>query len=227
MREVQPRGRGGERDPSEDHRAPQPRGAGRSRRPGGPRARAPGRGAGRPGGHVRWNNQRHLEAYLAIPCMGAVLHTLNLRLFAEQLAYIINHAEDRVIIVDARWCRCWRLAARARVRASNRGDRRAATRPACGDVAPLRGAARGPGPRAFDWPELDERQAAAMCYTSGTTGNPGRRVQPPLDLPALDRHAIARGLGLGERRPGAGHRADVPRQRLGPPLRGRAGRAPT
>ena len=42
-----------------------------------------------------WNNQTHLEAYLAIPCMGAVLHTLNIRLFPEQLAYVINHAEDR------------------------------------------------------------------------------------------------------------------------------------
>ena len=48
-----------------------------------------------------WNNQGHLEAYLAIPCMGAVLHTLNIRLPAEQLAYVINHAEDRFIIVDA------------------------------------------------------------------------------------------------------------------------------
>src|SRR5689334_1409870 len=47
-----------------------------------------------------WNNQEHLEAYFAVPCMGAVLHTLNLRLFPEQLSYIINHAEDRLIIVD-------------------------------------------------------------------------------------------------------------------------------
>ena len=48
-----------------------------------------------------WNNQTHLEAYLAVPCMGAVLHTLNIRLFPEQLGYVINHAEDKVIIVDA------------------------------------------------------------------------------------------------------------------------------
>src|SRR5436190_19135156 len=47
-----------------------------------------------------WNNQEHLEAYFAVPCMGAVLHTLNLRLFPEQIAYIVNHAEDSVIIVD-------------------------------------------------------------------------------------------------------------------------------
>src|SRR5207237_41790 len=48
----------------------------------------------------QWNNAEHLEAYLAIPSMGAVLHTLNIRLFPEQLVYIANHAEDRVVIVD-------------------------------------------------------------------------------------------------------------------------------
>src|SRR5664279_357499 len=47
-----------------------------------------------------WNSQEHLEAYLAVPGMGAVLHTLNIRLFPEQLAYVINHGEDRVILVD-------------------------------------------------------------------------------------------------------------------------------
>ena len=47
-----------------------------------------------------WNSQQHLETYFAAPCMGAVLHTLNLRLFPEQLTYIVNHAEDRVIVVD-------------------------------------------------------------------------------------------------------------------------------
>ncbi|HEX4466734.1 MAG TPA: AMP-binding protein, partial [Solirubrobacteraceae bacterium] len=47
-----------------------------------------------------WNNQRHFELYFAIPCVGAVLHTLNIRLFEEQLTYIVNHAEDRVIFVD-------------------------------------------------------------------------------------------------------------------------------
>ena len=51
-------------------------------------------------GTFAWNNQRHLELYFAMPCIGAVLHTLNVRLFAEQLTYIVNHAEDRVIFVD-------------------------------------------------------------------------------------------------------------------------------
>src|SRR5271167_5031331 len=52
-------------------------------------------------GTFLWNNQAHLEAYLAVPAMGAVLHTLNLRLFPDQLAYVVNHAEDRVIICDS------------------------------------------------------------------------------------------------------------------------------
>ena len=55
-----------------------------------------------------WNNQEHLEAYLAVPAMGAVLHTLNIRLFPDQLTYIADHAEDKVSSSTARWCRCWR-----------------------------------------------------------------------------------------------------------------------
>src|ERR1700674_662910 len=57
----------------------------------------------RPGDRVgtfAWNTQEHLEAYLALPSMGAVLHTLNIRLFPEQLAWVINHGEDKVVIVD-------------------------------------------------------------------------------------------------------------------------------
>jgi fatty-acyl-CoA synthase len=48
-----------------------------------------------------WNNQAHMEVYFAVPCMGAILHTLNIRLFPDQLVFIINHAEDSVIVVDA------------------------------------------------------------------------------------------------------------------------------
>ena len=51
-------------------------------------------------GTFAWNNQRHFELYFAVPCLGAVLHTLNIRLFDEQLTYIVNHAEDKVIFVD-------------------------------------------------------------------------------------------------------------------------------
>ena len=118
-----------------------------------------------------WNNQGHLEAYLAIPCMGAVLHTLNIRLPAEQLAYVINHAEDRVIIVDASLIP---LLAAVRdelktvetIIVAGEGDTSA-----LGETLSYERllAAEEPG---FVWPELDERSAAAMCYTSGTTGNP-------------------------------------------------------
>jgi fatty-acyl-CoA synthase len=122
-------------------------------------------------GTFLWNNRAHLEAYLAIPAMGAVLHTLNIRLFPEQLAYVINHAEDRVVVVDASIAP---LLARVRDQIPTvehlivvgEGDTSG-----LGDTLSYRELvdAEEPG---YDWPEFDERQAAAMCYTSGTTGNP-------------------------------------------------------
>lgn len=128
----------------------------------------------RPGervGTLCWNTQEHMEAYLAIPCMGAVLHTLNLRLFPDQLAYVINHAEDRVIILDDSLAP---LLARIvdQLKTVRQfiviGD---------GDASPLGSVLRyerllAEEPPDYDWPDLDERSAAAMCYTSGTTGNP-------------------------------------------------------
>ena len=123
-------------------------------------------------GTFLWNNQTHLEAYLAVPCMGAVLHTLNIRLFPEQLAFVINHADDKVIIVDASIAP---LLARVRDQLPNvqhiivKGP---------GDASSLGAdlldydellAAEVPG---FRYPDLSERAGAAMCYTSGTTGNP-------------------------------------------------------
>ncbi|MFJ8138793.1 long-chain fatty acid--CoA ligase [Streptomyces sp. NPDC096013] len=124
---------------------------------------------------LMWNNAVHVEAYFAIPAMGAVLHTLNLRLPAEQLAYIVRHAADRVIIVNGSLIPLLapllpHLKTVEHVVVSGPGDR-----------TPLDGAhARvheyedliAGKPTTYDWPELDERQAAAMCYTSGTTGDP-------------------------------------------------------
>ncbi len=118
-----------------------------------------------------WNNQHHLEAYFAVPCMGAILHTLNIRLFPEQLAYVINHAEDKVIIVDASIAP---LLARVRhqlttvehIITAGEGDVSE-----LGDTLDLETllAAEDVG---YTYPEIDERAGAAMCYTSGTTGNP-------------------------------------------------------
>ena len=119
-----------------------------------------------------WNNQTHLEAYLAVPSMGAVLHTLNIRLFPEQLAYVIDHAEDRVILVDGSL-----VPLLARIYDQLKSvERLIVIGP--GDPSPLGEtldyetllAAEEPG---FEWPEdIDERDAASMCYTSGTTGDP-------------------------------------------------------
>jgi fatty-acyl-CoA synthase len=123
-------------------------------------------------GTFAWNNQRHLELYMAVPCVGAVLHTLNIRLFAEQLTYIVNHAEDGVIFVDDSVVPILQELAPTFEGVRHyivMGD---------GDCGSLPNVLRyeqlleqaGPGP--FDYPKLDERQAAALCYTSGTTGNP-------------------------------------------------------
>jgi len=118
-----------------------------------------------------WNNQGHLEAYLAIPSMGAVLHTLNVRLYPEQLAYVINHAEDKVIIVDASLVPLLarvvdELKSVETVIVAGEGDTAA-----LGETLDYERllAAEEPG---IEWPAFDEHEAAAMCYTSGTTGNP-------------------------------------------------------
>ncbi|MGI5324794.1 long-chain fatty acid--CoA ligase [Actinomadura nitritigenes] len=122
-----------------------------------------------------WNNTEHLEAYLAVPSMGAVLHTLNLRLFPDQLVYIANHAEDYAVIVDGSL-----IPLLAPVLPQMKTVRHVVV-VGDGDTAPLEAAGKelhsyeellAAAPPEFDWPEIDERSAAAMCYTSGTTGNP-------------------------------------------------------
>jgi fatty-acyl-CoA synthase len=126
-------------------------------------------------GTFAWNNQRHMECYLAVPSMGAVLHTLNLRLYPDQLSFVINHAEDKVIVVDASL-----VPLLARVVSDLKtvetfivaGDGDCdMIKAASGEILDYEDlvAAEEPG---YDWPDLDERSAAAMCYTSGTTGNP-------------------------------------------------------
>src|SRR5690606_29733411 len=125
-----------------------------------------------------WNNTEHLVAYLAVPSMGAVLHTLNLRLFPDQLAYIVNHAQDRVIIVDTTLIDLLaqvlpQLTSVAHVVVVGGGDP-APLAAAAGDRVAIHSWAEllTGRPDTFDWPEVDERDAAALCYTSGTTGHP-------------------------------------------------------
>ncbi len=122
-----------------------------------------------------WNNQHHLECYFAIPSMGAVLHTLNIRLFPEQLAYVVNHAADRVIIVDQSLAP---LLARVRDELTSvehiivRYDDSGADVSGLGDGLLDYEELLAAEEVGFAWPQLDERAGAAMCYTSGTTGNP-------------------------------------------------------
>ncbi|MFC8988187.1 long-chain fatty acid--CoA ligase [Streptomyces sp. NPDC057115] len=124
---------------------------------------------------LMWNNAEHVEAYFAIPSMGAVLHTLNLRLPAEQLAWIVNHAADRVVLVNGSLIPLLapllpHLKTVEHVVVTGPGDR-AALADTSVQVHEYEDLIAGK-PTVYDWPELDERAAAAMCYTSGTTGDP-------------------------------------------------------
>src|SRR5579875_530829 len=135
-------------------------------------------------GTFAWNNQRHFELYFAVPCIGAVLHTLNIRLFEEQLTYIVNHAEDKVIFVDdslvpqlAKLAPTFATVQRYVVMGDGASSPEGELDGALAEQLPgaisyesLLEQAGSDEP--FDYPELDERQAASLCYTSGTTGNP-------------------------------------------------------
>ena len=126
-------------------------------------------------GSLAWNTHRHFEMFYGVSGSGAVLHTINPRLFAEQLVYIINHAEDRLLFVDAAtlplaeaiaprlttvehvvmMCEPARMPAKTSLPGLLCYDELLAAEPAH-----------------YDWPDFDERSASTLCYTSGTTGNP-------------------------------------------------------
>ena len=164
-----------------------------------------------------WNHYQHLEAYLGIPCGGFVLHTLNLRLHPNDLGYIATHAGDKAVIVDKSLLPLWEQFA---------------------DKTPIEHVfvvedsyeelLAGADPDAYEDPQLDEDTAAAMCYTSGTTGMPKGVLYS-------HRSAVLHTLGqalVGAARPArdregdaAAGRADVPRERVGLPVHLPDGRA--
>lgn len=122
-----------------------------------------------------WNNAEHMEAYLAVPSMGAVLHPLNIRLFPDQLEFIANHAEDKVVIVDPSLIPLLQPL----LERFNSVEHVIVTGGAADQITvPERmqvhdyEALLAAQPTEFDWPEVDENSGAAMCYTSGTTGDP-------------------------------------------------------
>jgi fatty-acyl-CoA synthase len=118
-----------------------------------------------------WNSQEHLELYLGAPCMGAVLHTLNIRLFSDQLTYIANHAEDQVVFVDDSLVPVLEKVAGTFETVRNYvvvGGGDSGSLPNAISYEELVGGQSGD----YRYPDLDERAAAGLCYTSGTTGNP-------------------------------------------------------
>jgi len=130
-------------------------------------------------GTFQWNNVEHLEAYLAVPSMGAVLHTLNIRLFPEQLVYIANHAEDKVVIVDdslvdllAKQLPHLETVEHVLVAGPEAASANLDALRESGKQVHLYDELLDAADDTFDWPDVDELDAAAMCYTSGTTGNP-------------------------------------------------------
>ena len=125
-------------------------------------------------GTLAWNGYRHFETYFAVSGMGAVCHTINPRLFPDQLAYIINHAEDRYVLFDLSFVPLVEKLApvcpgvRGWVAMTDQAHMPQAAIPNLLCYEALLAAQTG----AFDWPQFDERLASSLCYTSGTTGNP-------------------------------------------------------
>ena len=131
--------------------------------------------AGASVGSIAWNNHRHVEAYFAVSGSGLVMHTCNPRLHPDQLAYVINHADDQVVLFDSSFAplvqavasRCPQVKAWICMSAAEQ-------MPAIDDVPQVLcyETLIAPEPNRFDWPALEETTGAALCYTSGTTGNP-------------------------------------------------------
>jgi fatty-acyl-CoA synthase len=126
-------------------------------------------------GTLAWNNYRHLELYYAVPLLGAVLHTLNMRLFPSQLEFVIRDGADRFIFVDASLVPVLqklegKLDTVERIVVLSDPDEVVPAH-SLGELLDYE-ALLATEPESFQFPEVDERAPAAMCYTSGTTGNP-------------------------------------------------------
>jgi fatty-acyl-CoA synthase len=126
-------------------------------------------------GTFMWNNAEHMAVYLAVPAMGAVLHPLNIRLFPDQLTYVANHAQDSVVLADASLLPLLNPLLKTFEHLRHviviGADPDAVDAPD-GVTVHSHAELLAAQPDEFDWVEIDERSAAAMCYTSGTTGNP-------------------------------------------------------
>jgi fatty-acyl-CoA synthase len=125
-------------------------------------------------GTLAWNTHRHLELYFGVSGSGAVLHTVNPRLFQEQIEYIVNHAEDKVLFFDISFAPLVEklLPALSSVTAFvAMTDRAHMPQVAIPDLLCYEDLLAAHS-EDYDWPAIDERSASSLCYTSGTTGNP-------------------------------------------------------
>ena len=177
-----------------------------------------------------WNTARHLELYFAPPCSGRVAHTLNVRLFPEQLSYIVNHAEDEVIFVDRSVAALlWPLIPSfATVQAHRRDGRRRPAKcptrrsaPAVHDYDELLRAAT---PIEFTGPQRREPSGVDDVHERHHRQPEGRHLLAPLDRVAHDGHDVRRLARRARVRRDPARRPDVPRQRVGPRARGRRNR---
>ncbi len=123
---------------------------------------------------LAWNDYRHLELYFGVSCAGRILHTINPRLFAEQLVYIINHAENRVLFFDIAFLplvegladKLASVETYVVLTSADNMPENSSLDLVCYETL------LGAESEDYDWPQLDENTANMLCYTSGTTGNP-------------------------------------------------------
>ena len=138
-----------------------------------------------------WNTHRHLELYYAVPSIGAILHTTNIRLFPDQVGYVIEHADDKVIFVDGSLAPAVKAAIDVRPGLADRGyvtmGEATAALPNARDYETLLAAES----TQIAWPDLDENAAAMLCYTSATTGDPKAALYTHRSTVI---HALATGL---------------------------------
>ena len=175
------------------------RGPGQTRLPPGERAAQHGRAPGRPRRDVAWNNYRHLELYYAVPLLGAVLHTLNMRLFTDQLEFVIRERRTVSCLRTPAWCRCSQnLPASCRGR---RADRRPGRR---GESVPritwascwTTSDCLRDEDEHFDWPAIDERAAGRdVLHERHHRQSERRRVYASFAVPARDGRDASRQHG--------------------------------
>lgn len=147
----------------------------------------------RPGDRVAsfaWNGHRHMELYYAVPMIGAVLHTINIRLFPDQVTYILDHAGDRAIFFDASLSRAVEAFRALQPDADRVYVRMGESAEPLGDALDYETLVAAHSER-YEWPEIDENGAALLCYTSATTGDPKGVLYSHRSLYL---HALAEGL---------------------------------